>query len=129
MDKLEWIAVLGDPMTLVVLLLGGYLPLALLPAPFGQMVAGTVIVATLLFNRHIDRSTKRLPVRSGPEALRGRPVVVLEALKPEGLVRCDGETWKAVEVRGRWVEPGEEVTVVGVSGLDLKVVRRDREAA
>lgn len=129
MERLGWISFLGDPTTMVAMLAAGVIPLLLFPAPAGQVVAVMAVVAVMLINHHIDSSTRRLPVRIGTEALRGRVVTVLEDLSPAGLVRCDGETWRAIEMQGRRVEAGEKVTIVGVSGLDLEVVRGDSKSA
>lgn len=122
MEKLRWIATLAEMPFLGALLLGTGVPLALIPAPTGEAVAGAAVVAILAFNFWLEHSVSRLPVRLGPDSLRGRDARVMEPLAPRGRVRCDGEVWRAVEVDGRCVRAGEQVTVVGVRGIELQVV-------
>lgn len=59
---------------------------------------------------------------TGPEALHGRVVSVVEALAPRGRVRLDGELWwaEAVPEAGA-IPPGSRVIVRGCRGLTLLV--------
>ena len=65
------------------------------------------------------RSRKRKVV-TGREGLIGRIAAVRTRLAPEGLVHVESELWRARSV-GRPVEPGEEVRVLAVDGLELTV--------
>ncbi len=122
MEKLRWIATLAEMPFLGALVVGTVVPLALIPAPVGEAVAGAAVVGILAFNFWLEHSVSRLPVRLGPDSLRGRDAHVMEPLMPSGTVRCDGEVWKAREVDGRRVSAGEQVRVVGVRGIELQVV-------
>lgn len=60
------------------------------------------------------------PVQTGAEAMVTRRGVASSELAPAGKVKVRGELWHAVAVAGR-VESGQEVEVVAVEGLVLKV--------
>jgi len=51
--------------------------------------------------------------------------VVRAALDPKGTVFVEGEIWNAWMEGGK-ADPGEEVTVTGVDGLKLRVVRKSK---
>jgi len=85
-----------------------------------------VTAAFLLFVVGAAIRARRGPRYTGASALVGRRARALEALRPAGLVRLDGETWNA-EADGD-VDVGAEVVVTGVEGLTLRVRRTDREA-
>jgi membrane protein implicated in regulation of membrane protease activity len=58
-------------------------------------------------------------------ALVGQPAVAQEELRPRGYVRLRGELWLAEISRdAAAVSPGDEVTVVAVDGLTLRVAKR-----
>ena len=59
----------------------------------------------------------------GPESLIGRTAVVVEDLTPEGLVKINGELWRAECVNGM-ARKGEKVVIVGVSGARVLVEHR-----
>jgi membrane-bound ClpP family serine protease len=61
-----------------------------------------------------------LPPQSGAERLIGLHGRALTALVPEGEVRVDLEDWSAVSIGGE-VRAGQEIWVVGVSGVRLQV--------
>jgi membrane protein implicated in regulation of membrane protease activity len=64
---------------------------------------------------------------TGPEALLGRAVSVVEALAPRGRVRLDGELWWAeISPATETIPPGSRVIIRECRGLTLLV---DREAA
>ncbi|NJE04472.1 NfeD family protein [Thermococcus sp. MV11] len=60
---------------------------------------------------------------AGPESLVGREAVVVEELKPEGIVKLDGELWRAECVNGK-ARTGEKVVVVEVRGTKVLVERQ-----
>ena len=68
------------------------------------------------------RFLSRYRVVTGAEGLVGEAGVVAEPCDPNGTVRLRGETWKATSEQhlGR----GEEITVVSVDGLTLRVAPR-----
>lgn len=63
----------------------------------------------------------KLPPQSGAERLIGLTGVALTALVPEGEVRVDLENWSAVSSSDEEVQAGDEVVVIGVSGVRLQV--------
>lgn len=66
---------------------------------------------------------RRYPVVSGTEALIGASGVAVSDLNPDGTVRVKGEVWTATAV-GDTIQKGNEVKVVGIEGLRLKVVKK-----
>jgi membrane protein implicated in regulation of membrane protease activity len=59
---------------------------------------------------------------TGPEALHGRAVPVVETLAPRGRVRVDGELWWAeIPSEAEAIPPGSRVIVRGCRGLTLLV--------
>lgn len=73
--------------------------------------------------------TRRLAVRTGIPVLVGRVGIATSELTPEGTVRVDGEVWSA-ESEGEVIHAGESVTVLGASGVTLRVTRsQGREPA
>ncbi|WP_342781715.1 NfeD family protein [Thermococcus aciditolerans] len=61
--------------------------------------------------------------RAGPEGLIGRTALVVEDLSPEGVVKLDGELWKAECLDGV-AERGERVRIISVRGTKVLVERR-----
>jgi membrane-bound serine protease (ClpP class) len=88
------------------------------------MVIGTIAVVFVLVVTVIIRS-QRMPVNTGREGLMGQTAVVRAALDPRGTVFVEGEIWNAWMEGGR-ADPGEEVTVTGVDGLRLRVVKKSK---
>jgi membrane protein implicated in regulation of membrane protease activity len=64
---------------------------------------------------------RRRPV-VGAEALIGRGGRVVDACRPDGKIRVDGELWSARCTNG--ADAGEPVLVVAIEGLTLVVERR-----
>jgi len=62
---------------------------------------------------------------TGAEGLIGLEGEVIEPLTPNGLVRVKGEYWKAKSV-GKNIAVGEEVEILGLVGLTLKVKRKGK---
>lgn len=60
---------------------------------------------------------------TGADGMIGLTCKVTESLKPSGTVKIKGEYWKASVIEGE-VEIGEDVEVVGINGLDLKVRKK-----
>ena len=63
--------------------------------------------------------TRRIPLAVGVETMRGRPVTVLSACRPEGRVRFGSESWNARCVAGAAV--GERLVIDAVENLTLVV--------
>ena len=110
--------------------------LILFRAPGGELLSvskSVIIGMTVAFSLFfiiavvfIWKSMKR-QVYSGQEGLIGYKAEVLEALQPEGLVKCHGELWKARTESGETLPEGTPVRVVRVEGLVLFVEKEDRE--
>lgn len=83
---------------------------------------GVGLVAVSLFLYRVFGPLQRKPVL-GLEALVGQEAEVFDNLDPEGLVRVQGELWKAESLSGRLLV-GEKVVVTGARGLKLLVERR-----
>jgi membrane-bound serine protease (ClpP class) len=82
------------------------------------MVVG--IVGTFAIFIRAIAQTRRAPIVTGIHALIGRVGRSTSVLAPAGTVKLDGEVWSAVAVVGV-VPAGEEVDVVGVEGVTLRV--------
>lgn len=66
---------------------------------------------------------RRAPVITGTQAMIGRAGMARSDLTPAGVVRVDSEDWSAIALDGS-IRAGEEVLVVGVEGVTLRVKRR-----
>ena len=79
-------------------------------------IALLVFIALAVIRAHRSR------VNTGKEGLVGEIAIAQTPLDPEGVVLVKGELWKAAVENGR-IEPGEKVTITGVEGLKLRVVK------
>ena len=61
---------------------------------------------------------------TGSEGMIGLEGTVIEPLTPFGLIRIEGEYWKAKSVAEN-IEIGQEVEILGSAGLTLKVRVKD----
>ena len=109
---------------------GVVLALAGAGAAGGAMIAAGVTVAFagaaltwLLLVKSLE--TRRLAVRSGPHALRGRVATVRTVPAPVGQVQLDGALWRArmwdLEEEGMPLAEGSAVVVESIDGLTLTV--------
>ena len=62
---------------------------------------------------------------TGSEGMVGIEGDVIEPLTPVGVIRVEGEYWKAKSV-GEDIAAGEEVEVLGLNRLTLEVKRKDQ---
>lgn len=92
------------------------LALFLLPSPWGLVAIVGAAVLEVGKSWLWIRFTQRRRSVTGAEGLVGQQAVVVEACRPDGRVRVQGELWRARCVRGAGV--GEHVRVVQV-GNDL----------
>ncbi|HZQ64688.1 MAG TPA: NfeD family protein [Gaiellaceae bacterium] len=72
------------------------------------------------------RYSQRRRIQVGAETLIGQVVEVAEECAPYGLVRVQGELWRARCEAG--ASRGERVRVAGRDGLTLEVVREEAES-
>jgi len=94
------------------------------PSPWNVVVLICGIVAEIgeiLWGR---RLAKKLPVKTGSEAMVGRHAKVVETCRPDGRVRIRGELWEASCLDG--ADVGDDVTVVAEGDLRLQVVHAAR---
>jgi len=88
------------------------------------LVIGTGLAISAIFLTIVSFaiSAQRRRVEVGSEALIGRTGITKTELAPTGMVQVAGELWSAkLEDRSRAVPAGEDVEVIGVDGLSLKV--------
>jgi len=96
------------------------------PPPWGPVLVGCATVWEIVEKAFWFRSTKRIPIAVGREAMIGRTVTVISPCRPEGRVQLLGERWTARCIAGAGVgdalviEAVEQITlVVGKPGPDL----------
>ena len=89
------------------------LALFVLPSPWGLVAIIGAAVLEVGESWFWIRFTQRRRSVSGAEGLVGQRAVVVEACRPDGRVRVQGELWRARCVRG--AEVGEHVRVMQVS--------------
>jgi membrane-bound ClpP family serine protease len=65
--------------------------------------------------------SQRRAVQTGAETMIGRVVQVTDECRPYGLVRVDGELWRARSAEG--ADRGDRVRIVARDGLTLEVER------
>jgi membrane-bound serine protease (ClpP class) len=68
---------------------------------------------------------RRSRIKAGSEALLGKFALASTKLSPNGIVKYEGQTWRA-ETTGGEIEDGEWVEIVGRRGLTLIVSRRSK---
>jgi membrane-bound serine protease (ClpP class) len=86
--------------------------------------AVTAAVGAFLILAQAVVKTTRAPAATGAESMMGRVGVAISDLAPNGQARVDSEQWSAVAENAQ-IRAGEEVRVVGVEGVRLKVRRAD----
>jgi len=93
-----------------------------------RLITGVVIAVTLVFTFVISRIVRahRRQATTGREELIGKTALVKVALEPEGMILFKGENWTAISEKGK-VKAGEEVTITGVDGLVLRVIRKQQK--
>ncbi len=92
--------------------------------PLPTTIVIVLIVGALVLMVHIAviPSFHRKQV-TGREGMIGLQGTVIVPLTPVGAVMVNGERWKAKSVDGDNIEVGEDVEIVRVEGLTLRVVR------
>ncbi|HAS05216.1 MAG TPA: hypothetical protein DCR71_05655 [Dehalococcoidia bacterium] len=88
------------------------------------IMIGWLGLSVLLFIAS-SRALQREPVND-PEAIIGKRGVAVEEINPQGLVKIQGELWGAHSAEK--IAVGEEVIVIGYTGIKLKVTRFDTPA-
>jgi len=93
--------------------------LFVVPAPWGILLVAGAVMGEIGEKAFWFRSTMRIPLAVGKEALIGLPAQVLAPCQPNGTVRLRGERWKAQCPKG--ARRGEAVIVEAVEQLTLLV--------
>jgi len=94
--------------------------------PLSVAIVIALLLGTFVFITHkvIIPSFHRKQV-TGSEGMVGMEGEVIQSLTPVGVVRVEGELWKAKSL-GEDVVVGEEVEILGLNKLTLEVKRRER---
>jgi membrane-bound serine protease (ClpP class) len=87
-----------------------------------SVILASVIISTFFFVVIIGLGVKaqRRKPTTGVEGLTGESGEVIEPLKPEGVVRVQGELWNAESLSGT-IDKGSRIRVVKINGLKLFV--------
>ena len=94
--------------------------------PLSIAIVIALLLGTFVFITHkvIIPSFHKKQV-TGSEGMVGMEGEVIQPLTPVGVVRVEGELWKAKSL-GEDVVVGEEVEILGLNRLTLEVKRRER---
>ena len=94
--------------------------------PLWVAIVAALLLGVFIFITHkvIIPSFHRKRV-TGSEGMIGLEAEVIEALTPIGVVRVEGEYWKAKSVDND-IPAGENVEILGLSKLVLEVKRKER---
>ena len=127
---------LGDWLKVLVLLLDEAVVLVLIfflldfmdvRIPLPIMIFAGTLVAVLVFIIHIKvMPSFRWKQVTGREGMMGLQGKVVQPLTPVGMIYVKGENWKAKSVNDD-VEADDNVKVVGIEGLTLRVVRNQED--
>jgi len=84
-----------------------------------------LLLGTFVFiiHRAIVPSLRRKKM-TGAEGMVGLTGEVSQSLNPKGVIKINGEYWKARSVEGE-IDVGEEVVVLKIKGLNLEVKQKD----
>jgi membrane-bound ClpP family serine protease len=106
------------------LIIVGSVVLAVFVAPphWGPVLVGCAIFWEIAEKLYWFRSTKRIPIAVGSDAMIGLPVTVISPCQPEGRVQLRGERWKARCTAGAGV--GETLVIEAVEQITLVVSQR-----
>ena len=94
---------------------------------FEIVIVIALLLGTFVFITHkvIIPSFHKRKV-TGSEGMVGLVGEVIEPLAPVGVVRVEGELWKAKAVGEGDIEAGEDVEILRLQKLTLEVKRKDR---
>ena len=84
------------------------------------ILAGIVV---FIIHRAIVPSLRRRKV-TGKEGMMGEVGEVAKTLKPQGVIKVRDEYWQAESENGN-ISRGEEVEIIGINGLTLKVKHKE----
>jgi membrane-bound ClpP family serine protease len=121
-----WLLVLVSLLDEAVFLVFVYLGLRYFHVDVTWPVILVVVLAAVVFLFVINKAV--IPVMrrrktNGADGIVGLTVAVTAALTPGGTIKINDEYWQAKSLDGA-INAGEEVEVVGISGLILEVKRK-----
>ena len=97
--------------------------------PLPIMIVLALILGILIFIIHVAViSSFHKRTVTGSEGMVGTQGRVVELLKPVGAIFVEGERWKAISVDDT-IAVDENVEIVGVEGLTLRVKRKGADIA
>ena len=87
------------------------------------LVAGlAVVIFFVIMHKAVVPALRRRQM-TGTAGMIGVTGKVTQALKPQGVIKINGEYWKAKSIDDD-IDIGEDVEVVGINGLVLEVKRK-----
>ena len=89
-------------------------------------VASILLASSLVVMAKLALESKRTRHPTQMQTLLGQTGYTRTVLDPQGSVQVASELWSAVSDSGQSIEEGEEVVVVDMDGLTLKVSKTDR---
>ena len=95
-----------------------------IPLPLAIILALLFGVFVFIVHKAVIPTFRKKQV-TGAEAMVGIEAEVIKPLTPKGMVRVKGEYWKARSV-DEDIKVGEEVEILGLDGLTLKVRRKGK---
>jgi len=120
--------IIADWLKVLLLLLDDIAALRFLKVriPLPITIAAALVVGTFVFMIHkaVMPSFHKSPV-TGPEAMIGIQGTVVKPLTPVGTIIVNGEYWRAESVNGSNMGVDENVEILGLDGLTLKVKRKE----
>ncbi|WP_297468603.1 NfeD family protein [Thermococcus sp.] len=123
---LKFIALTADEIIVAVVLLAVLPAVGIdVPLPITGLILGVLLIKDILIAPYVLGGGLEKKPSTGAEALIGREARVIEDLTPRGIVKLDGELWRAECVNGI-AKAGERVRVVEVEGTKLTVERPAR---
>lgn len=114
------------------LLIGSFL-LIDTDAPYLKIATSLIISASVVVSGFliiVIRATYKVhrqkPI-TGEAGIIGETAVVCQELNPKGLIKVNGEIWRAVSQDGKKIKKGQEVEILSLKGLTLKVKILNRQ--
>lgn len=114
------------------LLIGSFL-LIDTDAPYLKIATSLIISASVVVSGFliiVIRATYKVhrqkPI-TGEAGIIGETAVVCQELNPKGLIKVNGEIWRAVSQDGKKIKKGREVEILSLKGLTLKVKILNRQ--
>ena len=124
---LKFIALVADEIVVAIVLLVVLPAVGIdVPLPITGVILGILLIKDILIAPYVLGGGLEKKPSTGAEALIGREARVVEDLTPKGIVKLDGELWRAECINGI-AKAGERVRVVKVEGTKLLVERPTTE--